>query len=135
MKKGFLLIIFISLFCSCQHKPFKAQALPVATPPDSNTCDTINVTYKKDIQPVIQATCYTCHATSVTVNGGLDLENFTSLKTYLQYGFRGDGIYGSKFYHCISHSLLALPMPPNYKLDTCTLKKIKGWISLGAMDN
>ena len=129
------LIVSSALFIGCTHKP-ELPVLPIKPLPPVvvNACDTTNVSYKKDVQPVLNANCYSCHGTAVTAGGGLDLENFTSLKTYLQQGFRGDGVYGSKFYHCITHKE-ALPMPPGYLLDTCTLNKIGAWISRGAADN
>ena len=132
--KAFLFILLCVISIGCTHKPFTIHTPIVVIPPG---CDTINVSYKKDVQPIIEGNCYSCHSTSAisSAGGGLDLEDFTSLKTYLEYGFRGDGVYGSKFYHCISHSLLALPMPPTYIIDTCSLKQIKRWITLGAPDN
>ena len=83
-------------------------------------------------QPIISANCYACHATAATAGGGLDLQDTASLKSYLNYSFRGDNIYGSKFYHCVLHSSLALPMPPTTVLDTCSIKKIHHWLLAGA---
>lgn len=113
---------------SCTHRAYHALVITPAV------CDTTVVTYLADVQPILRNNCYSCHGAQ-TNNGGLDLETFSSLKNYLQYGFRGDGVYGSKFYHCILHSQLALPMPPTYVLDSCSLMKIKRWIDLGASDN
>ena len=131
MKKTAVLLFFFSAIVACQHKP---ELATIPTPVLVNKCDTVNVSYKKDIQPILKTNCYSCHATSVTQGGGLDLENYTFLKSYLQYGFMGDGIFGSKFYHCISHDK-ALPMPPTYKLDSCDLARVRVWIRGGAVDN
>ena len=129
MRKRYFLLAPVFLL-ACTHTSLQTQ---VVLPP---SCDTTHVSYKNDIQPVLSANCYSCHATSQVGNGGgLDLESFSSLKTYLQYGFRGDGIYGSKFYHCICHTPLALPMPPTYILDSCSLRKVSSWIHLGAPQN
>jgi hypothetical protein len=123
----------LALCISCTHPQI---VLHTSVPPVVNTgCDSINVKYGTDIKPILRDNCYECHATAVTTTGGLDLENFTSLKLYLNNGFRGDGVYGSKLYHCISHSPLALPMPPTYVLDTCSLRKIDRWIKLGAPES
>ena len=133
MKNNFPTIcVCLLIVLGCTHKPFTTQTIIPFAPAG---CDTTNVSYKTVIKPLLNNNCYQCHATAVTVNGGLDLEDFTSLKNYLFLGFRGDGIYGSKFYHTILHSLNALPMPPLYKLDTCSLKQVKGWLELGAPDN
>ncbi len=127
----------IGLCCvltACTHK---ALVVVPVVPVAPTGCDTSNVTYHADVQPILANNCYSCHGTAQvdSVGGGLDLENFTSLKNYLQYGFRGDGVYGSKLFHCILHAQLALPMPPTYELDTCNQKKIKRWIDEGAPEN
>jgi hypothetical protein len=109
--------------------------MPVTHPVTIPVCDTTNVSYMHDIQPALKTNCYSCHGDSVTTGGGLDLERFTTFKAYLSNGFRGDGIYGSKFYHCLLHSLGAQQMPPTYKLDSCTLLKVKAWIDIGAPEN
>jgi hypothetical protein len=113
---------------ACTHKP--EMALNDAP---QGVCDTIGVTYVKDIQPIFSGNCYACHGTAVTdTAGGLNLEDTTSLKNYLQLGFRGDGIYGSKLYHCMLHSSNALPMPPTYIVDSCSLSKVQYWLKQGA---
>jgi len=98
-------------------------------------CDTVYVSYKTVIKPILSANCYGCHSTAVTQNGGLDLEDFNSLKQYITNDFRGDGIYGSKLYHCMLHAANALPMPPDYRLDSCDLNKMHAWLREGAKDN
>lgn len=129
--------IFIGLWCialsGCVHQ---AYIIPVPTPAPHPTtvCDTTTVSYTADVQPILSANCYSCHSAAVATSG-LDLETFTTLKAYLQYGFRGDGVYGSKLYHCIAHASLAQPMPPTYVLDSCSLAKIARWIHTGAPAN
>ena len=131
------LFIFLCLaVIACQHKPFPvpvAKTTPTPPPPVV-VCDSVNVTYAANIKPILQTNCYSCHSTSVTLTAGLDLETFSSLKTYMGYGFMGDGIFGSKFYHCITHNR-ALSMPPTYILDSCDLAKIRRWIAMGAPEN
>ena len=117
------------LLAACTHKP-AIIAQPVQTA--SNTCDTLNITYKKDIQPIFRNNCYSCHGTIVVSGDGLDLEDSTSLKQYLENDFLGDGIYGSRLYHCILHSTYAQRMPPDYILDSCSLGKIKHWLNIDA---
>ena len=121
------------LLSACTHE---AQTYPAPTPKNTS-CDTVSMSYKKDIQPTIKICCYNCHSDSASQNGviAIDLEDFTKLKNYLSQGFRGDGIYGSKFVHCIEKSQYIIGMPPDYKLDTCSLGKIRSWIRDGANDN
>jgi hypothetical protein len=121
------------VLAACTHKPFPLVVQPA--PPAVATCDTQQVFYASVIKPILKSNCYSCHGASVTANGGLDLETFTSLKDYLQLGFRGDGLYGSKLYHCLLHSQNAQPMPPTYIVDSCSLKLIKRWIDLGGQNN
>ena len=122
-----------TLFYSCVHEPktYVAPVSPVAI------CDTINMSYKTNILPILKVCCYQCHSDSVTQNGslGFDVETFSSLKQYLKLGYRGDGIYGSMFIHCIQHSLFARDMPPTYTIDSCSLGQIRSWIGDGAKDN
>jgi len=128
MKYWLCMFAIIVLTSACIHKP-ATSVQPVTI--DSNMCDTINVTYKNDIQPILNSNCYSCHGTAVVANDGLDLQDSASLKNYLKYDFRGDGIYGSKLYHCMLHSVNAQSMPPNYIVDSCALAKMKHWLSLG----
>ena len=121
-----LLIALVLLFASCTHKPETALVpLPVS-------CDSINITYLKDIRPIFSTNCYSCHGTGVLTGAGLNLEDTSSLRNYLQNGFRGDGIYGSKLYHCMLHSPLAQQMPPTYIVDSCSLSKVHHWLATGA---
>lgn len=126
----FLIANFIVALVACQHKPAEMPIPPSAV---LSACDTTGITYAKDIRPIFNDHCYSCHGTIVTANGGLDLEDSSSLRSYLKYDFRGDGIYGSKLYHCILHSQYALPMPPRYIIDSCSISKIKVWLSGGAL--
>ena len=123
----FFFLALLLAATGCTHKP-EITVIPV-TP---SGCDSINITYTRDIKPIFSANCYSCHATAVTLTGGLDLEDTASLKNYLKNGFRGDGVYGSKLYHCMLHSSLALPMPPTYVVDSCSLKKVHNWLKNGA---
>jgi hypothetical protein len=132
MKMFLTLVVAVFVLSSCRHQPGNL-ALPVKdTTVKAAICDTMNVIYVADIKPVFIANCYSCHGTAVTDNGGLNLEDTASLRQYLQQGFRGDGIYGSKLYHCLIHSLSALPMPPTYIVDSCSLMKVKRWLNLRA---
>ena len=125
--KGFCFSVAFLLLFGCTHQPEKTIiALPV------NSCDSINISYVHDIQPIFSTHCYSCHSTQATLTGGLNLEDTTSLRNYLKNGFRGDGIYGSKLYHCMLHTPLAQQMPPTYIVDSCSLKKIHCWLKNGA---
>jgi hypothetical protein len=121
---------------SCKHNAPDFVVTPANTSnPTSNApsaCDTTNVSYRKDVQPIIRNNCYECHSASVTQEGGLNLEDTASLKQYLTRQYRGNGIYGSQLMHIINQLPGSLQMPPTYKLDSCSINKIQRWIHLGA---
>ena len=119
------------LFYSCTYHKLN----PNAVTHSPSYCDTINTSYAKIIQPILLTNCYPCHGSHselVIQQNGLNLEDTAILRAYLKIDFRGDQLYGSKFYHCILHSQLTLPMPPNSMMDSCDIKKIKKWIDVGA---
>lgn len=116
---------------ACQHKAYTLQK-----DPNTQQCDTNRtISYLYDVQPIFASHCYGCHSAAQASTGALDLETFSSLKAYLNNGFRGDGIYGSKLFHCMLHASLALPMPPTYKADTCSLNKVYNWLAHGGPQN
>ncbi len=128
--KQIIILLSLLFLISCTHKP---GIIPLITPPlTANSCDSANAKYTTDIKPIIKQHCYSCHSSGATTEDGLDLEDTTKLKDYLKNGFRGDGIYGSKFYHCLLHSPYAQQMPPTYILDSCSLHKIHYWLGQGA---
>lgn len=131
MKIILTLIVLCFAFFACQHKPYIDNK--INTNPNCDTNRTVS--YQFDIQPILKANCYACHAAAQASTGALDLETFSSLKAYLNNGFRGDGIYGSKLFHCMLHANLALPMPPTYKVDSCSLNLVYNWLAHGGLQN
>ena len=126
--------LFMSLHFSCTNKKVVHPALPKLDAPLA-TCDTIYVSYTCSVKPILQNNCYSCHSTAVTASGGVDLENFQSLKNYLKLYYRNDSMYGSKFYNIILQTPGTLSMPPTAKLSTHELSLIKKWLNLGAPEN
>jgi hypothetical protein len=57
------------------------------------------------------------------------------LKTYLNYYYHNDSIYGSKFMREINQQSGVLVMPPSYKMSDSDILVIKYWIDRGAPDN
>lgn len=126
-----IIVTSITLFLfSCEYDHFNGIAEA------TNNCDTLHVTYSKSVKPIFAANCYSCHATAVVSNtNGFDLEDFSSLKDYLNIPYSNDGIYGSKFLHTINQQGYLLYMPPTYKLTKCELVIIGNWIKAGAPEN
>ncbi len=127
-QKLFAVLLLLFFFAACTHK-----AKDTVQPIPATSCDTVNLNYSSAIQPIFRTHCYSCHGDSSTsANTGLNLEDTAKLRAYLANGFRGDGIYGSKLYHCMLHSPLAQQMPPTYVVDSCSLKKVRCWLAVGA---
>ncbi len=121
------------LAVSCRRD--KYELAPVIAK-QTQGCDTLNFTYTASVKPILKNNCYSCHSSAVTeTNGGLDLENFSSLKNYLNYFYRNDSIFGSKFSHIINQKGTVLFMPPTGKMTDCELSVISKWINSGAVQN
>ncbi len=89
------------------------------------TCDTSNVTFSKDIKPIIDANCINCHSA-----GAIDLTNYNGVKAK---------VLDSTLYKSISYSYSGANssknMPSSGKLDDCSISKVKAWIDGGALNN
>jgi hypothetical protein len=137
MKVRILIIIIISCLAACTSKKAK-YPIPPANEPQALPagCDSTNVSYNSTVKIILKNNCYSCHSKSITDStGNFDLETFSSLKNYLNYYFRADSIYGSKFMHVIRQTSGVIPMPPVGKLSACDISKIQSWIAGGAANN
>ncbi|MDP4933751.1 MAG: hypothetical protein NWR30_03495 [Salibacteraceae bacterium] len=89
-------------------------------------CDTSNVTFSAFVNPLIGQQCLGCHNAS-SANGGINLQGYTNVKTYVDNG---------KFLGSIKHTSGYSPMPQNQaKMDDCTIAKLEAWINNGALNN
>lgn len=92
----------------------------------ANSCDTSNITYAKDIQPMLQSACYSCHGTGIGL-GNVTLEGFANLQAYIADG----SLIGS-----VDHDAGFSPMPKGgTKFSDCNITKIKIWVREGAPNN
>jgi hypothetical protein len=120
----FFLCLLIICITACYYDN-EENLNPVLT----NTCDFTSVTYTLKVKPVLQSFCLSCHSTAAASasGGGIRLENYTDLKTYVSNG---------KFYGSVSHASGYSAMPKGGSiLDVCTLKQLKKWIDDGALNN
>ena len=89
------------------------------------TCDTTNVTFSKDIKPILDANCINCHS-----GGAIDLTNYNGVLAKVN---------DSTLYKAISYSYSGANssknMPTAGKLDDCSINKVKAWIDEGAINN
>lgn len=94
-------------------------------------CDTANVTYSASVRPIIQNSCYACHAagTANTAGAGINLEGYAALKAFIT---DNPGLLIGSIRHVVGYS----PMPKSApKLPECEIRKIELWIIQGASDN
>lgn len=111
-------IIFLIISCSKTSEDKLA--------PPASTCDTVNMTYLNDVAPILQANCYSCHATGNTISG-IPLDNYEAVKNMADNGF----LIGT-----ITHTAGYVPMPENLpKLSDCDINIIQDWVNRGASNN
>ncbi len=119
---AFLLSITIISLSSCYYD-IEEELYPAYS---TNACDTIDITYAQDIQPMLQNSCYSCHGTGIGL-GNVTLEGYANLQPYIADGsFVGSVEHGSGF--------SAMPKGGT-KLANCSIDKIKIWVRQGASNN
>lgn len=94
---------------------------------DSNdTCNTNNMSFQTDIQPILQTNCVSCHNNGFA-SGGINLEGYANVKPHAQSGLLSN---------VINHVNGVPAMPQNAdKLSDCTISKVDAWIEQGIKDN
>jgi mono/diheme cytochrome c family protein len=94
----------------------------------STACDTLNVTFTKNINPILQQQCLSCHSNAGT-GGGVLLNTYDNVKAVA--GDKSRGPEG-RLYGALSHMPAYSPMPKGgTKLDDCKLRQVKLWIEAG----
>ena len=116
VKAIFLVLVITSLTTGCYYDNEEYLY---------GTCDTTNVTFSKDIKPIMDANCINCHS-----GGAIDLTNYNGVKAK---------VTDSTLYKSISYSYSGINssknMPAAGKLDDCSINKVKAWIDGGALNN
>ncbi len=89
-------------------------------------CDTLQVSYRQQVLPLLQTSCYSCHDATVR-SGNIDLETFSKLQTVALNG---------KLYGSLAHLPGFSPMPKNDNaFPECEVAQINSWINDGALEN
>ena len=121
MKHVLLLAIILTIAISCS---WDSEELLY---PESEYCDTINVSFSGDVTPILAANCYECHSNTNAPDFayGIALEDFKDVKASL------DLIVGA------IKQIEGFPAMPKGadKLDTCSINTIEAWVNIGAPDN
>lgn len=92
----------------------------------ASMCDSSIFTYSGAIQLIIQNKCQGCH-NGASAQGGIDLSNYTLLKTRAADG---------KLWGSINHQPGFSAMPKNgTKLSDCEIKQFQKWLASGSLNN
>jgi hypothetical protein len=90
------------------------------------TDTTANVSYSKDVVPLMQAQCYGCHNSSFP-SGNITMGSYTTDKAIAQSG---------KLYGVITYTSGYSPMPKgSTRMNNCQVALIKKWIDNGMPNN
>ena len=90
------------------------------------SCDTANISYEMDIEPILSDECYLCHSQAINT-ANITLEGYQNLIEYVNNG---------RLLGAIKHLPGYSPMPKNApQLVECNIEKIETWINAGAPDN
>lgn len=93
---------------------------------NSKNCDTISVSYTKEIAPIIHTNCKICHSGNPPL-GNLSLTNYNEVKRIALDG---------SLVCVINWKIGCVQMPKGgKKLDACSILKIEAWISQGLLNN
>ena len=89
-------------------------------------CETSNMTYAANIQPILQSFCYGCHGRGLSQNG-INFDTHAGVKAVADNG---------KLVGAISHASGFVAMPQSApKLSDCNINRIKAWVIAGAPNN
>lgn len=93
-------------------------------------CDTTDLSFSKDVLPILNNYCFTCHGNDayLDLGSGISLDGYDNVmllvepNNYLLSAIQQDGN--------------AIPMPKSgEKLSDCNIAIIRGWINEGAKNN
>ncbi|MBZ5856773.1 c-type cytochrome [Flavihumibacter profundi] len=118
----------IAIFLTASVGAFFSCTKDNAASQNANTsCNTENMSFSKDIQPIVSANCTaSCH----------NAANPTGNRIFTSYSGVANAVDNGKLIGVISHSPGYTPMPQGgAKLSDCNISKIKAWVDQGALDN
>jgi mono/diheme cytochrome c family protein len=111
-----ILVLFV---LACKHVP--EEIVKPVNPGDTLTvCDSVNVTFNKTVNPILQANCIVCH-NGISAGGNIDLTKYKDIARIATSG-QLMGTIGNKPGYAA--------MPKNGKaLSACNIAQIRKWIS------
>jgi hypothetical protein len=110
------IVIGLSFFQIGCYKDNKETMYPTS-------CDTSNVTWNKDIKPIITNSCSISGCHNAAAAGGYNLSSYAGVKTMVD---------NNRFLAVIENG----SMPKlSSKLDNCSINLVRIWINKGALEN
>ncbi len=91
-----------------------------------NGCNVIDVSYSRNIVPILETNCLTCHNDRVQ-QGGITLEGYENTIPFVE-----DGRLMGSIRH--DEGFVAMPLT-GVSISSCQTKKFQAWIDDGALDN
>ncbi len=92
----------------------------------NSVCDTISpASYSNFVKPIMQNYCNSCHSSS-SANGNIILDTYNGVLNVASSGkLMGSVLQKSGYFS----------MPPNSKINTCSIRQIQLWINAGSHNN
>lgn len=91
-----------------------------------NNCQTSNVSFSTTIQPILNASCVSCHS-GAGASAGIRLTSHSEVSA---------AIDGGRFIGAIKHQSGFSAMPPSGpKLTDCQISQIEAWVAQGKPNN
>lgn len=122
------IVYSLTLFTSCSKDNEKdlSSGTDTTGTGGGTTCDTVNMKYAANVQPILSANCYSCHGNG-SASGGISLDTYAKVVTQVNNG----NLIGT-----ITHASGYPAMPQGgSKLSDCNINTIKDWIARGAQNN
>jgi len=91
------------------------------------SCVLTNITYSTSVTGILKANCYSCHSGAAAAGGGIALDSYNGVKTYVTNG---------QLMNSINHTggIPAMPLS-GAQLSACEISSIQAWINNGTPNN
>lgn len=117
-------VMFFALGCS--HDPWRDVPESVASEPDSGDCDIREVSFRRDIVPIMERHCYICHKGAMA-SGAIFLDTYKGVKSVADDGRLIGSVQGDPGYLFMPEAAPAL--------SDCNIRKIVAWIANSSVEN
>jgi mono/diheme cytochrome c family protein len=127
MRKAISITVFILVVLTVSSCYYDKKELLYGNTDNANCADAAGtVSYSKQVVPMLQQHCYSCHGGSSAL-GGVVMGTYANDKALAENG---------KLYGTISHAPGFSPMPKGApQINSCQMAVIKKWIESGMANN